>query len=839
MNDGIGIPKMKILNISELPFTQCPDCKSFGINKNNPGAGCLLCKNKSKFEKGKEQKKNTENHDGTEETYLESSIPIFCDSINGIVETTILRSCTQIDINECILHSSNLNDFQKSTIKEIMFTTNQFANEYRQGYFVADGAGTGKGRIIAGAINEYMQKGLDKHIWISSSPDLLHDAERDLRDVHSQPELIFKLSSKLDKLPHRGVMFVTYSTLIQKNRLEQIIEWCGNDFNGIVAFDECHKGKHAHGSKISITSKKMIELQNTLHGARCIYLSATACISPKYMAYMPRLGLWGDNTHFPKFENFQKCMSKMSVLSNEIIALHLKINRRFCSRHMSYEGLTFHSNVVDIDPNQISIYDAACKTFAMIYSLEEVRSSQNRMHFGNTSLRFFRALISSFKLERLFEIIDKHIDSHSIIVNIQSTWEAHQDLDCIDAPYNILSSYMDIVSSYSESAREFINNLRKTMLVKCSAGNPLDMIIEKYGRDNVAELTGRSRDKSNVKTESNIDEARAFNNGSKSIAVISEAASQGISLHSSETFVNQKQRFHIMFELPWSVEQFVQQLGRSHRNGQVHTPHYELIATSIPGEQRFISGICRRLKLMGAMLNGNRDSLSFMMNDYDSMDSSDCLKALNHAVVEVQDNMEEMYKICMKDMNKTSSYLNKIICMPICYQDAIFEKYRESVMHSDSKQKCIQDIVCKRAVIENEEHVSDCVSKMHISVYNDPVHYEDLKNGTFRIMNKKLVYIEEKTNSYKIYRPEWCAPKTHNTKRNIKLWSQNVPYSMNVKNEWNIQSKEVKTSLHMVTGDLLSIWDSLQTKFKCIKARRIRISDRAFVGIVLKNQNDF
>nr|WP_322678753.1 strawberry notch family protein [Nostoc sp. DedQUE03]MDZ7974095.1 strawberry notch family protein [Nostoc sp. DedQUE03]MDZ8047596.1 strawberry notch family protein [Nostoc sp. DedQUE02] len=41
-----------------------------------------------------------------------------------------------------------------------------------------------------------------------------------------------------------GILFATYSTLrSQKNnksRLKQIVDWAGVDFEGAIAYDECH-----------------------------------------------------------------------------------------------------------------------------------------------------------------------------------------------------------------------------------------------------------------------------------------------------------------------------------------------------------------------------------------------------------------------------------------------------------------------------------------------------------------------------------------------------------------------------------------------------------------------
>ena len=53
-------------------------------------------------------------------------------------------------------------------------------NGDRKGFFLGDGAGVGKGRQLAGLVQENFIRGRMKHIWLSSSADLAIDARRDL-----------------------------------------------------------------------------------------------------------------------------------------------------------------------------------------------------------------------------------------------------------------------------------------------------------------------------------------------------------------------------------------------------------------------------------------------------------------------------------------------------------------------------------------------------------------------------------------------------------------------------------------------------------------------------------
>ena len=106
----------------------------------------------------------------------------------------------------------------------------------------------------------------------------------------------------------------------------------------------------------------------------------------------------------------------------------------------------------------------------------------------------------------------------------------------------------------------------------------LDAIIERFGVEHVAEVTGRTRRlivgaDGRQKLQSrppraNLAETGAFMDGTKRILVFSDAGGTGRSYHADLAAKNQARRVHFLLEPGWRADAAIQGLGRTNRTNQ-------------------------------------------------------------------------------------------------------------------------------------------------------------------------------------------------------------------------------------------------------------------------------
>ena len=682
---------------------------------------------------------------------------------------------------------------------------------YRMGYFLGDGTGAGKGRQVASVILDRWLRGERRHIWISKNEALLEDARRDWSalgglPIDIQPLGQWKLGQQVTM--GEGILFVTYPTLrsgrSDATRLDQILEWAGDGFDGVIVFDEAHAMANAAGGEGSRGRVKGSEqgiagvrLQNMLPRARVLYASATGASDVNNLAYATRLGLWGPETAFANREAFVSDIREGGIAAMELVARDLKSLGLYTARALSFAGVEYEILEHQLTPEQISVYDAYAEAWAIIHAnlreaLEATRivnadsgdtlnsgaKSAALSIFEGTKQRFFAQFLLSMKLPSLLPAIDEALaQGQAVVVQLVSTAEAMLDRRLAD-----LSDEEREALEIDLSPREYvIDYLAKSFPVRLMAvftdenGNPrsepmidengrpvlcrsalaardrmieqlcalppiataLDAIIERFGVDHVAEVTGRGRrlvigpdgrQKLQSRTpRANLAETQAFMDGAKRILVFSDAGGTGRSYHADLGVRNRARRIHFLLEPGWRADAAIQGLGRTNRTNQASAPLFRPVTTDVRGERRFISTIARRLDSLGALTRGQRQTGGQNLFDpADNLESFYAKEALNRwfgllfigkleaiGLAKFQEltglRLERPDGGMVDDLPTIQRWLNRILALPIALQNAIFDEFLALVeARVDAAQQAgTLDLGVETIAVEGFEVLSD------------------------------------------------------------------------------------------------------------------------------------
>src|SRR5690606_10903436 len=294
-----------------------------------------------------------------------------------------------------------------------------------------------------------------------------------------------------------------------------------------------------------------LRLQHALPDARVVYVSATGATTVHNLAYAQRLGLWGgEDFPFQTRAEFVEAIEAAGVAAMEVLARDLRSLGLYTARSLSYDGVEYELIEHQLTDEQRHIYDSYAAAFAVIHgnldaameaayitgsegTLNRQAKSAARSAFESTKQRFFGHLLTSMKTPTLIRSIEADLEAgHAAVIQIVSTGEALMERRLSEIPteeWNDISvdvTPREYVGSYLQHSfpvqlyepftdgegnlssrpvfrdgrpvecREAVAR-RDEMLEQLGSLPPvpgaLDQIVQRFGTDTVAEVTGRSR----------------------------------------------------------------------------------------------------------------------------------------------------------------------------------------------------------------------------------------------------------------------------------------------------------------------------------------------------------
>ncbi len=507
-----------------------------------------------------------------------------------------------------------------------------------------------------------------------------------------------------------------------------------------------------------------LSLQISLPSARVVYASATGATRVKNLAYAMRLGLWGQGTAFPQREAFVTAMTEGGTAAMEVVARDLKAKGLYMARVLSFEGVEIKPMTHQLTADQRRIYDIFAESFAIIYRhldkaleatgvVSEQGATRNgrakaaaHSAFQGNAQRFFGQLIIAMQCPTLIRSIERDLeDGHAPVIQLVSTHEAmlkrriaripasqwdDVQVDC--TPTDLIADYLMsafpvvLQEEYQPEGSDEIRSrpvkdqngdpvickeaaaMRDHLIARIASLPPiqgaLDQIIQRFGTDRVAEITGRTRrlvwDGFRQKIEkrspaANLADGTAFMAGAKDMLVFSDAGGTGRSFHADLAAANQRRRIHYLIEPGWRADNAIQGLGRTHRSNQRVAPVFRPCSTDVRGQKRFIATIARRLAELGALTRGQRQTGdNGIFRPEDNLESDYAKMALRAFLLDLcagriddcsAGAFEEATGLRLfdregnrrEDLPPIQRVLNRMLALPIDLQNRVFDAFEQ------------------------------------------------------------------------------------------------------------------------------------------------------------------
>lgn len=725
-------------------------------------------------------------------------------------------------------------------------------NGNRKGFLIGDGTGVGKGREISGIILDNFNSGRTKAVWVSVSSGLVNDARRDWVDLGGKESDVIDFSKEKGKKGgigkfDKGIMFVSYDTLKSgkkggETNADIIADWFGKDFDGVIVFDEAHKAGNLIAEKTGRGSKKPSQnaikandFQNSLKNARVVYASATIADKVSGLAFVSRLGLWGDGTQFSGVDDFVGKIGGSGMAAMELVARDMKATGAYISRNLSYDGVGYERLEHTLTKDQIYMYDTMSEGWQVVMQDVDkaMRITGNKSRNADSQLwssmmRFYDQVLVSMSMPSVISDIEKQLaDGKACVVQVVNTQEAAQeravekmreegseDYDNLDiTPRQILEQYL-LNSFPVEQYEKYVdeNGNEQSRVARDSKGQPIinkeavamrdallerikdisipegpiDMLINHFGKDRVAEVSGRDRRFVNVTDENgnikrvedvrgdgekngsrvaNDAEAKAFQNGEKDILIFSaQAGGTGYSYHADKRAKNSRQRVGYILQTAPNSQLLMQTIGRIHRSNEAFPPIYKLVSTDLSAQKRFVTSSARRLEQLGALTKGQRQASGGIFSADDNLEtdlSSDALLAffdrLGHGKIPGMDPKKILskmgytkyfydeygnFKLNKDTGSNVTRFLNRILALGVEDGNRVFDEfmdirqaYYEAAEEAGTLDTGMENVkadkldIVQRETVYTDESTGAETQYVQAKVYNKPTVIQTLDDA--------------------------------------------------------------------------------------------------------------
>jgi len=609
-----------------------------------------------------------------------------------------------------------------------------------------------------------------------------------------------------------------------------------------------------------------------------------------------------------------------------VLARDLKALGLYAARSLSYEGIEYELVEHQLTPEQVRIYDAYADAFGIIHNnldaamqvanitgetgtLNAQAKSAARSAFESAKQRFFGHLLTSMKTPSLVRSIERDLDAgHAAVIQIVSTGEALMERRLAEIPteewgdvqvditpreyvldYLAHSFPVQLYEPFTDSegnlcsrpvyrdgqpveSREAVAR-RDRLIEKLASMSPvpgaLDQIVQRFGTDLVAEVTGRSRRiirkgaRLLVETRAgsaNLAETSAFMDDIKRILVFSDAGGTGRSYHAELSARNRRLRVHYLLESGWKADAAIQGLGRTNRTNQTQPPLFRPIATDVKAEKRFLSTIARRLDTLGAITRGQRQTggqgLFRPEDNLESQYGRDALRQLYKLLArgkvegcslerfEIATGLKLMDANGIKDeLPPITTFLNRLLALTIELQNILFTAFEqlltariEGAIASGTYDVGLETLRAESFVVTDRRtiyvHPVTCAETGLLTVTqrerNHPVNLDDVLGRLFD--HRVILLVNERSGraALQIPAPSFMLDDGE-IERRVRLIrpmeQHSVPSQMMTESHWVEADRErfsaawlaelaevpefAESTIHVVAGLLLPIWKRL------------------------------